>query len=274
MKVTIILTCFNRKEKTINCIKKLLNNNEKRLKLSFVVVDDNSSDGTYEELKKINCNLILLRGDGNLFWAGGMRKGIKYCLDNRNGENYYLLVNDDVDFMEDIIPKLTKFAEKYCDCVVVGATCDRFGKQTYGMQRRVMSIFSARCDEIPALGNIVEGDTFNANCVLIPSDIFCDVGNFDSKYHHSLADWDYGFAISKRGYKIINYNKYVGYCEKNSCKNTWKDPSLSRIERLKKKESIKGAPFKEWFYYLKKNYNIFIALRYSISPYIRILMRK
>lgn len=274
MKVTVVFTCFNRKEKTINCINSLMNYRDRNLNVSFIVVDDNSSDGTYEALANMHHDIVLLRGNGKLFWAGGMRKGIQYCLEHQDNTDFYMLVNDDVDFRESVIPKLLKFVEEYKNCVVVGSTCDKQGKQSYGMQKRVMTTFSARCDDIPALDGVVDGDTFNANCVLLPADIFYEMGNFDTIYHHALADWDYGFAISKRGYRIVNYDNYVGQCDKNSIKNTWKDTSLSRKERLRKKESPKGTPFKEWFYYLNKNFGLIIAMRYSISPYIRILIHK
>ena len=56
-------------------------------------MDDNSTDGTYEaleDLKRSGMTIDVLRGTGNLFWAGGMRKGIAYAKENTNSD-YYLL---------------------------------------------------------------------------------------------------------------------------------------------------------------------------------------
>lgn len=277
MKVTIILTCFNRKEKTVQCIKSLMSNLGSSKSVSFVVVDDNSTDGTAQEINKMPYDITILHGDGNLFWAGGMRKGIDYYLKNNFGSDrdFVLLVNDDVDFKNGIIDNMIKYIPDN-QTVVVGATCNKNGEQSYGMQKSYSNMFSARCDDISIndTANINSGDTFNANCVLIPDTVIRKVGNFDVHYKHSLADWDYGFAIKRAGYKIIEYPHFVGECENNTLSGTWKDCSLSRRERLKRKESIKGSPFSQWFYYLKKNYNIIIALRYSISPYFRILIGK
>ena len=52
----------------------------------------------------------------------------------------------------------------------------------------------------------------------------------------------------------------------------WLDNSLSRKERFKKKESIKGAPMKQWFYFLRKNFGLVEAVRGGITPYVRILI--
>ena len=45
-------------------------------------------------------------------------------------------------------------------------------------------------------------------------------------------------------------------------------------ERLKKKESPKGSPFSEWWHFLYKNYNLYFAVKYSVIPYIKILIRR
>jgi GT2 family glycosyltransferase len=270
-RILVILTCFNRKDKTIRCINSLVNGNSK-LKFSFVVVDDNSSDGTAEELNMLQQNITILAGDGNLYWAGGMRKGIEYCHQEKVECDYVLFVNDDVNFYDESISKLIKQEGKN-SFVIVGSTCNETGELTYGAYKLkdgknkgqyypVQPGFKGCCD------------TFNMNCVLMPKMLFDKMGNFDAVYQHALADLDYGFKISRKGHKIYVSDDYVGICETNTVKGTWKDTSLGRLDRLKKKESIKGSPFKPWFYYLKKNFGLMFAIRYSLSPYVRILMGK
>ena len=81
--ICAIITCYNRKEKTKNCIQSLVMNNVE-INFSFVIVDDNSTDGTFEllnEMKK-DYNIHLIRGNGSLYYSGGMRKGMKYVKAN------------------------------------------------------------------------------------------------------------------------------------------------------------------------------------------------
>lgn len=268
VKVTVILTCYNRKEKTINCINRLCQNTAQ---VDFIIVDDNSNDGTTESLEQLKV-VELLNGTGSLYWSGGMRRGIEKYLNRRHKSNYVMLVNDDVDFMPYVIDKMLELNDRNVQ-VLVGATCGSNGELTYGG----MKLNKPRKKDIyhhVGIDGILDCDTFNCNCVLVPDEIVRKVGNFDSVYTHSLADIDYGFKIKQEGYDIISTSFYVGVCDTNEIVGTWKDRSLSRWERIKKKESIKGSPYKEWFYFLNKNFGLMTAIRYSITPYIKIIFRR
>ena len=49
---------------------------------------------------------------------------------------------------------------------------------------------------------------------------------------------------------------------------------MKRTERIKRKESIKGAPTKQWFYFLNKNFGVFSAIKGSVTPFVRIIIGK
>ena len=75
MKFCVLLTCFNRKEKTINCIKSLSQGNKSQI--DFIVVDDGSTDGTADALDNMakelyekdseHVSIDVIRGDGGLY---------------------------------------------------------------------------------------------------------------------------------------------------------------------------------------------------------------
>lgn len=272
MKIKIIFTCYNRKEKTIKCIQSLSEGNDD-LNISFIVVDDNSTDDTVKAIESLGCDCTILHGDGNLYWSGGMRKGIAYYLSHPDS-HYVMLVNDDVLFNHGIIKNLIKRSQDNNNAVVVGATCDDDGIYTYGARKLIVPRKNDLYYAVEPNEASILCDTFNCNCVLIKSEQICKVGNFDTRYRHSLADLDYGFMLKKAGVPIISSAEYIGVCYKNSSRGTWSDKSLSRLERLRKKESVKGAPFGEWFHFMNKNFGFWLAVRYSISPYIRILMKR
>lgn len=271
MKVTVIFTCFNRKEKSLKCIK-TLTGQDLEIEYQFIVVDDNSTDGTAEAILALKNNVVLLRGNGSLYWAGGMRKGIKAYLESVYDSEYVLLVNDDVEFFEGIVNKLIAESKEKKDAVIVGATCDDYGDFTYGAMRLIVPRKKDLYRQVSPSEGIVECDTFNCNCVLLRDDAIRKAGNFDTMYSHSLADIDYGLRLRKLGFHIYSSEEYVGICNKNSITGTWADSSLSRKERLKKKESPKGAPCREWFHFMRKNFGMRCALLYSVTPYIRILL--
>ena len=273
-KVTAIMTCFNRKEKTITCLKTLTERN-RGIDFSFIVVDDGCTDGTAEEVISLGLNVTLLTGTGNLFWCGGMRYGIEHIFDSNppDGE-LCLLVNDDVMFNAHSIEKMFERLANRKDTVIVGATCDDNGNFTYGLKKKEKWYKKNITKRIEPSEEIVVGETCNANCVLIPNYILKTVGNMDSVYTHSLGDYDLGFRMTRAGFKLISSAEYVGVCNGNSVKGTWGDTSLSRKERLKKKESPKGSPFREWWHFLYQNYGIATAIKGSVNPYIKILLKK
>lgn len=274
MNVCVILTCYNRKDKTINCVKSLVKKNS-NVHFEFIVTDDNSSDGTAETLKQLPYTIYILHGSGKLFWCGGMRKGIEYFFDiEHNQYDYVLLVNDDVEFGENTISRLISQNNYRDDTVMVGATCDRNGEITYGLQKQ-LHLFRENTNQLQDISGIeVEGDTFNANCVLIPVKVLLNTGNMDQRYTHALGDFDLGYRMKRMGYHIVSSCEYVGVCEKNKFENTWIDNSLPRLVRIKLKESPKGSPFGEIFHFYRTNYGLMYAVVRSTFPYIKILLGK
>lgn len=269
-RISVVLTCHNRKEKTVRCLKGLKQNNGNEYR--FVVVDDASTDGTVEEIEAIGLsNLHIVNGDGNLFWNKGMHKGVQFVHEKLSDSDYVLLVNDDVDFVVGIIDKMVDEIGKSDADVLVGATYADDGKFSYG------GILYTNGIKYRMLGPD-EADTvcttFNANCVLIPYEIMKKVGNLDPSYVHSMGDFDLGFAITKAGYRIKVYREYAGACNDNPKEGTWMDPSLPIRVRLKKKESFKGLPMKDWYHFLRKNFGLGTAILRSITPYIKILLHK
>ncbi len=269
-KILALATCYNRREKTENSIKKLVLGNP-NIDFDFIIVDDNSCDGTKEMLKQFT-NVNVVDGTGNLFYSGGMRKAIEEAKKDDKTYDYCLFFNDDVDFFPKSIQKLVSLKNKDRD-IIVGATCNRCGQLTYaGVVKtsrwipKCKIVFSENSEEL------IPCDTFNANCVLIDYTVFRRLNNIDQVYTHGMGDYDYGFEAKRKGYNIVVANFFCGECEETTEENSWRDRKLSRRERLKIKNTAKGTPNKEWFYYLKKNYNILTAIVYSISPYIRIIL--
>ena len=266
-----IIYAHNRKDKTIQAMKSLVEQN-KSIDFKFIVVDDQSSDGTINAIENLGYDVEIIMGTGSLFWCGGMRVGIDKYLE-RKDETDCLLINDDVGFFDSAIEKIVRFHNARNDVVIVGATCDNKGQFTYGLRKHRDNKGIWLNPVVPNMEGIV-GDTFNANCVFIPYEILIKVGNLDTKYTHSLGDYDLGFKISRMGYKLISSTEFVGHCEDNGFENSWRDSTLSRVQRLRIKESPKGSPFEEWWHFLHKNYGLRKAILYSAIPYIKIALKR
>lgn len=270
--VTAMLTCFNRKEYTLSCLTSLVDGNP-NISFRFIITDDSSSDGTPEALQGLDYDVVLLSGNGQLFWNGGMTKALQYALDSGEKTDYYMLINDDVRFYEHSIEELIARQRPHPECVVAGATTDSNGNTSYG-GIRLLSKHFVKFAVIEPSKEYVLCDTFNGNCVLLPQDIFFRVGNVDPLYRHSMSDFDYGMKLRRLGIDIYNSEKHVGSCNDNDISGCWRDTSLSRKVRLQKKESPKGLPKKDWYHFVRKNYGLLSAVYHSITPYIRIILGK
>lgn len=273
MKILAILTCFNRKEKTEKCIRTLTAANP-MCDITFIVVDDGSTDGTKEVIEKVQreYSIFYLQGNGSLFYSGGMRMGMTYALNSLKEEfDYLLMTNDDVEFLEHGVEAMITQSRQQQNSVIVGAMKNNSGELSYSAIQYTKGI---KYRKVSLKDWEKAADTFNANCVLIPYQDFKRVGAIDSHYIHSLGDFDYGLELKRSGCKIFVSKDFVGTCNNNPIQNTWMDTALGRKERIRKKESAKGAPIGTWFYFLKKNFGVLTALRGCITPYIRILIGK
>ena len=82
--IAVLITCHNRKNKTIRCLNNIFNQKYKgNIKFKVFLVDDNSSDGTNKAIKSLFPLVKIIKGNGNLFWAGGMRLAWKKALKDK-----------------------------------------------------------------------------------------------------------------------------------------------------------------------------------------------
>ena len=95
----VILPVHNRKAVTRECIEALLA--QTFPKLNLVVIDDGSTDGTSDMVRKVAPHATLIRGDGALWWAGSLQAGLD-CLKRQGAPltDIVLFLNDDTRFDE------------------------------------------------------------------------------------------------------------------------------------------------------------------------------
>lgn len=276
MSLAIIFTCFNRKEKTLRCVESLINQNSIPT-FDLYICDDGSTDGTVEAVKSIYPNARIIQGTGDLFWSRGMYEAMQAA---QNKYDLYLMVNDDVEFMPTMWESMfTAYSDKK-ECGVVGCTLSKdTGKQSYG---GCCFIENKKGDYVgpmlaPSSQEYVSVDLANWNCFLISREIIDKVGLIDKRYEHAMGDFDYSFRMKKAQYPIFLAKNFVGYCNNNSIKNTFKDSSLTRRERFQKLFAANGLPIKSW-YYFTINYYKNGKIKNFINPYIKyficIILRK
>ncbi len=72
MKISVLLTCHNRKEKTLACLRKLYEQDTSDINVNVFLVDDGCTDGTAEAIREEFPQIHIIQGDGTLYWNRGM----------------------------------------------------------------------------------------------------------------------------------------------------------------------------------------------------------
>jgi GT2 family glycosyltransferase len=93
----ILIPVYNKLEYTKKCLADLINNLNGNFakSVSIVVIDDGSKDGTESWIHAKYPEIVVLRGNGKLFWSGAINLGIKYAI-YQEGFEYILFWNNDV----------------------------------------------------------------------------------------------------------------------------------------------------------------------------------
>src|SRR5687768_12144601 len=101
----IILPVHNRRETTLQILRHLQKQSFTQWRL--ILVDDGSTDGTAEHARELLPSITVVKGSGNLWWAGGLQAGIDLLKKEKTShEDLVLFLNDDQTFDEDFLSRL------------------------------------------------------------------------------------------------------------------------------------------------------------------------
>lgn len=268
--IAILLTSFNRREKTLNCLKSIYEQQlNKKIDLSIFLVDDNSNDGTSSAIFQAYPNVKVIKGSGNLFWAGGMRLAFLCATDNYPQRfDFYLLLNDDTVLFNYAISELLKeYFALPNDCILVGSTKGEqglIGKFTYG-GRKLKNNYNTSSNIVLPNGNCPQQcDLGNANIMLVPSSVISRIGFFSAEFTHGIADFDYTLTAKECNIPTFIASNYLGFCNMDF-KNEWLSLENSNLnDRLKFLRSVKGLASKEYLLYIRKHFPLYVLEAWAL----------
>ena len=277
VRIAALLTCHNRKEKTLACLQALEEQVlPPRCHLDIILVDDGSADGTGEAVRAAYAHVNVLQGNGSLFWNGGMRVAFAHAL--RAGYDHYLWINDDTVLYPEALSVLLntyhilRCREGKTSLIIAGSTRDSAtGAPTYGGRVRCSRWHPLKYALIRPSNQPVSCDVMNGNCVLIPHVVAQRTGNLDSRFTHAIGDFDYAMRARKLGAAVWIPPGYVGTCPKNSKRGGWRDTRLPIGKRWSRMRGAKGLPPREWLEYARR-YAGWLWPFYGSLPYLRLLV--
>lgn len=231
--IAVLMTCYNRKIKTLSCLDSLLvayDIHSSQINMTVFLTDDSSTDGTKEavEDRGYPFTVIMLSGTGQLYWNGGMIKSWNAALQSEDFDGF-LLLNDDAVVLEVFWKELLNADEvsvrEYGKRgIYVGSTYDsKTNKFTYGGFNFTNNL-TLRDEYV-----LPDGKTYqlcqcaHGNITYVSKDVVDCLGIFCDKYIHGGTDHDYSYLAYKAGFPILVLPNYAGICENDHKEDGYAD---------------------------------------------------
>jgi GT2 family glycosyltransferase len=239
-RLAVLMTCFNRRDKTLACLSALRQATDAavgRGAVDVFLVDDGCTDGTRAAVAEAFPEVTIIAGTGSLYWCGGMRLAWSEAAKHRY--DAYVWLNDDVVVCDDSILRLLdalacQEAAAGTRGIVVGSMVDSHRTAvTYGAVNERGPI-----EPVDQPHPVLH---FNGNIVLVSAAAFEKLGNLSSWYRHGFGDIDYGCRAQKAGVPVWLAAGYLGVCDANPSPR-WFSPKLSLRDRLKALHAPNGCP--------------------------------
>lgn len=246
-RIAVLLTVFNRKEKTLRCLDALLLSHataQSTIQFEVFLTDDGSSDNTAKALADRNYPfpLHILQGNGSLYWNGGMNNSWNAAIDNGNFDGYLWLNNDTYalpDFWKDL-----QITHEFC-CktngyggIYVGSTCDPDSKEfSYGGFNFIGKWKLKDHFILPDGKQPQPCQCGHGNITFVSAAACRQNGILYEKYIHGGGDHDYTYTAYLKGIPILVMPHYAGECVNDHPGNGYgafvNMPLKKRLEYLK-----------------------------------------
>ena len=258
--IAVLLTCFNRKEKTLACLDRLFSAHKtcsKAINLEVYLTDDGSTDGTEDAVKENYPQVKVLKGNGNLYWAGGMRNS--WTSAKKDAYDFFFLLNDDTVLYSNVFNQFIEAHNKTMEAynkggIYVGATEDPISKQnTYG-GAVLLNKFAYKFKHLNPNGLLQKIDLGNANIMFVSKNIVNKIGILSKDYIHGVADYDYTLRAVKKNLPVVLMAETCGSCVHDHADNYEKFPEKNFTERKKFLMHPLGLDFKSNFNFMKNHF--------------------
>jgi len=201
--VSVVVVTYNRKEEVLDCLESIFGSDYKDFEL--ILVDNASTDGTIEIVKKTFGNRVkIIKSKTNLMAGGGRNLGASYA----KGE-YFLFIDSDNVIDKKMISELVKNAEKIKDWGILGPLMYYFKdkKRLWWADSRI-NLWTSKTyyigldhtdngqfNQIAEVGHI-------PNVFMLRRDLWEKVGGIDKEYIIHYEESDLAEKIRKLGLRL------------------------------------------------------------------------
>lgn len=262
--IAVLIACHNRKVNTITCLQSLYAAKLDHWDMRIYLVDDASTDGSYQAIADFDPSIQIIIGNGNWFWAHSMYQAELAIVEPYDA---VMWLNDDIELNIDSLWRLDDFNSKNSESILIGQFRSSVEEKiTYGG--------FLKYDQHPFHFNLIYSanilmhvDTFNGNLVFIPKSISEKVGPIDGGFAHAYADIDYGLRAKQLGVEMLIIPGFIGICDANPKANF-----NNLADELAFLLNTKSSPIKSQIRFLRRHSNFTWPI-YFFAPFVNLLLR-
>ena len=258
MDLSIIVVAYNVKDLVMECFDKIKASVDS-LKKEIIFVDNGSSDGTVESVKRYFPEVLVIASEENL----GFSRANNLAYQRSAGE-YVLMLNSDAFISKDTLQKTVDIMKRYDGCGILGCEMtDSEGRallnpRSFPTPWRTFLISSgipqrpllkhARCQS-GSRCEVFETDWMSGSFLLTRRSVIEEIGFLDKDLFFYYDDSDFCLRAKRKGWKVMFYpgTKVVHLKGATIDSMNKKDCALDLKERFK---------LQSGFIYYRKNYGV------------------
>jgi len=278
VKAIVLIPIHNGINETLKCLESLYNSTY--LNFDVIIIDDGSSDNSSYIIREKYGLVKIIKGDGNLWWSGGMNAGISLAIDQYKDEDIVILLNNDNIVEPDMLKCLVEGVKRnpksiICSKVFIEGDNNRvlFAGGYASIKKSGLYIKGYYELDSPELNTERNVEWCGGMGVAIPIHIIKKIGYFDNKnFPQYFGDADYMYRARKEGYKIIFDAKSI--CWNNREQTGYSVKSAINIDVIKKLLfNIKSNyELKRNFKFYYRHFNIFKATSILFIKYMLLFL--
>jgi GT2 family glycosyltransferase len=200
--VFVVILNYNGLDTIDACLKSVFKNTYPNFQV--VVVDNNSSDGSFEFIRSHFDRAHLIRNDHNAGFAAGVNLGIRFALEKT--ADYIFLLNPDAKIQPKTIASLVQIAEKDLKNGIISPLITRENSSELWFSGGEidwwkMAAFHSR----PSLlkSNFFSTTYVSGCAMLIRKEVFKKIGLFDEDYFLYYEDADFCWRAGRQGFQSM-----------------------------------------------------------------------
>lgn len=209
-KVFIIILNYNGGDVLKKCLESVYQDSYSNKEV--VVVDNNSTDGSFEEARKAFSKFNFIKNNKNVGFAAGNNVAIKWALEKM--ADYIFLLNNDAFLEKDSLKKLVDQAEKMPKVGLLSPVIYFGDSKKIWFSGGKINWLKMKTEH---KNDIFDTDYITGCAILIKKDVFKKVGLLDEKFFLYYEDADFSYRAKKAGFglKIVK-DANVYHFEKSS----------------------------------------------------------